>query len=77
MGRAWVVIASCLWLGAFLTPSWAAGRGEAQQGGDFVHRDFSQPYPFLLSEERGLFCLYEPNGFARGSTASLLFDCSG
>jgi hypothetical protein len=51
VGRARVLIVSCLWLGAFLTPSWAAGRGEAQQGGDFVHRAFSQPYPFFLSED--------------------------
>jgi len=51
VGRARVLIVSCLWLGAFLTPSWAAGLGEAQQGGDFVQRAFSQPYPFFLSED--------------------------
>ncbi len=51
MGRARVLIASCLWVAAFLTPAWAAGPGEAHQGGDYVQGAFSQPYPFFLSEE--------------------------
>ena len=51
MGRARVLIASCLWVAASLTPAWAAGPGEAQEGGDYVQWAFSQPYPFFLSEE--------------------------
>ena len=51
MGRARVLIASCLWVAVFLTPAWAVGPGEAQQSGDYVQGAFSQPYPFFLSEE--------------------------
>ena len=51
MGRARVLIATCLWVAASLTPAWAVGPGEAQQGGDYVQGAFSQPYPFFLSEK--------------------------
>jgi hypothetical protein len=51
VGGARVLIASCLWVAASLTPAWTAGPGEAQQGGDYVQGAFSLPYPFSLSEE--------------------------
>jgi len=53
VGRAIVLIASCFWVAASLTPAWSAGLGEAQQGGDYVQGAFSMPYPFFLSEEPG------------------------
>jgi len=46
VSRTRVLIASCLWVAASLTPSWAAG-----PGGDYDQGAFSQPYPFFLSEE--------------------------
>lgn len=51
MGRARVLIASCLWVASSLTPAWAAGPGETQRGEDYGQGAFSQPYPFFLSEE--------------------------
>ena len=51
MGRARVLIASCLWVAASLTPAWAAGPREAQQRGDYVQAALPQPYPFFLNEE--------------------------
>ena len=51
MGRATVLIASCFWVAASLTPAWSAGPGEAQQGGENIQGAFSLPYPFSLSEE--------------------------
>jgi len=51
VGKARVLIASCLWVAASLTPAWAAGPDEAQQDRDYVQRAFSLLYPFSLSEE--------------------------
>jgi hypothetical protein len=51
VGRATVLIASCFWVAASLTPAWSAGPGQTQLDGDYVHGAFSLPYPFSLSDE--------------------------
>jgi hypothetical protein len=51
VGRARVLIALCFWVAVFLTPAWAVGPGEAQQGGDYVQGAFSHPYLFFPIKE--------------------------
>ena len=50
VGRGTVLIASCFWVAASLTPAWSASPGEAQQGGDYALGAFAMPYPSFLSE---------------------------
>jgi len=50
VGRARILIASCLWVAASLTPAWAAGPDEEPAGGFFIKGAFTQPYPFFLTE---------------------------
>jgi hypothetical protein len=57
VGRAIVLIASCVWIGTSLLPAWSAGPGEAQQGDDCIQGVLSLPYPFSPSEESD-FSLY-------------------
>jgi hypothetical protein len=51
LGKAKVFIASCFWIAVFLTPSWAASKGEPLFDREYVESFFSYPYPFSPNQK--------------------------
>jgi hypothetical protein len=51
VGKVKILLASCLWIAAIVTPSWAVCIDETPLSREYVQSPSSHPHPFSLSEE--------------------------